>query len=268
MTSPQDTRIKTALITGASAGIGKSFCQVYAKAGYDLVLVARREDRLNELADALRKEHGVMTYVLARDLADPAAPAEICDWLDGQGIAIDALVNNAGYALSHSVMTTPLEDIKGFMQVLMTAPVELCHRLAPSMQDRGDGQIINVSSIAAWMPPIRGDIYCAAKSFLLNFSLGLGLEMKPFGVNVTALCPGFTVSEFHDVMGTRKSVSKLPRFLWMDADSVAQQGYEAVCEGKDVHTPGLVNQSASQFVAMLPTQVRQFLAKRQNIMDY
>lgn len=263
-----DMRVKTALITGASAGIGKSFAQLYAKNGFDLVLVARREDKLNEMAAQLKKEYGVMVYVIARDLADPQAPEAIVNSLREKGIQIHTLINNAGYALSQSVMASSLTDVKAFMQVLMTAPVELCHRLVPDMKDAGEGHIINVASIAAFMPPIKGDIYCAAKSFLLNFSLGMELELQDFGIHCTALCPGFTFSEFHDVMGTRKAVSKLPRFLWMDADEVAQQGYEAVCEGKSLHIPGRVNQGASQLLSMLPTQVKQFIAKRQNIMEY
>lgn len=268
MTVNENTSVKTALITGASAGIGKSFATLYAKKGYDLVLVARREDKLQELATALKKEHGVMAHVLAKDLADPQAPEEIDRWLQTKGIKINALINNAGYALSQSVMLSSLEDVKGFMQVLMIAPVELCHRLAPAMKEAGEGQIINVASIAAFMPPIKGDVYCAAKSFLLNFSLGLELELTPFGVHCTALCPGFTFSEFHDVMGTRKAVSKLPRFMWMGADEVAQQGYDAVVEGKSMQITGLVNQGASQLVSMLPPQVKQFIAKRQNLMEY
>jgi short-subunit dehydrogenase len=263
-----DNSVKTALITGASAGIGKSFATLYAQQGYDLVLVARREDKLQALASDLKKQHGVMVYVLPKDLADPQAPADITQWLEQQGITINALVNNAGYALSQTVTSTDLVDLKAFMQVLMSAPVELCHRLAPAMKAANAGHIINVASIAAFMPPIKGDIYCAAKSFLLNFSLGLELELKPFGVHCTALCPGFTFSEFHDVMGTRKAVSKLPRFMWMDADEVALQGYQAVCEGKSMHIPGIVNQGASQLVSMLPQQVKQFFAKRQNIMEY
>lgn len=263
-----DNSVKTALITGASAGIGKSFATLYAKKGFDLVLVARREDKLQALATELKKEHGVMVYVLARDLGEADAPAAITQWLQEKGIKIHTLVNNAGYALSQSVMSTALADVKAFMQVLMTSPVELCHRLVPDMQAAGEGHIINVASIAAFMPPIKGDIYCAAKSFLLNFSLGLDLELKPAGIHCTALCPGFTFSEFHDVMGTRKSVSKLPRFMWMDADEVAQQGYDAVCEGKSMHIPGRVNQGASQLVSMLPPQVKQFFAKRQSIMEY
>jgi len=263
-----DHNVKTALITGASAGIGKSFANLYAKNGFDLVLVARREDKLNELAVQLKKEHGVMVYVLARDLGDAQAPEAIAQWLQEKEIQIHTLINNAGYALSQTVMASELTDVKAFMQVLMTAPVELCHRLVPAMKEAGSGHIINVASIAAFMPPIKGDIYCAAKSFLLNFTLGLELELKPFGIHCTALCPGFTFSEFHDVMGTRKAVSRLPRFLWMDADEVAQQGYDAVCEGKSLHIPGRVNQGASQLVSMLPTPVKQFIAKRQNIMEY
>lgn len=263
-----DNSVKTALITGASAGIGKSFATLYARKGFDLVLVARREDKLQALATELKKEHGVMVHVIAQDLGDPEAPAAIVQSLDAKEIRIHTLINNAGYALSQTVMTSELADVKAFMQVLMTAPVELCHRLVPAMKLAGEGHIINVASIAAYMPPIKGDIYCAAKSFLLNFSLGLDLEVKSAGIHCTALCPGFTFSEFHDVMGTRKAVSKLPRFLWMDADEVAQQGYDAVCEGKSLHITGLVNQGASQLVSMLPTQVKQFIAKRQSIMEY
>ena len=148
-----DHNVKTALITGASAGIGKSFANLYAKNGFDLVLVARREDKLNELAAQLKKEHGVMVYVLAHDLGDAQAPEAIAQWLQEKEIQIHTLINNAGYALSQTVMASELTDVKAFMQVLMTAPVELCHRLVPAMKEAGSGHIINVASIAAFMPP-------------------------------------------------------------------------------------------------------------------
>ncbi len=257
---------QTALITGASAGIGKAFAHVFAKNGFDVVLVARRQDKLEQLADEIRKTHGQLAHVIALDLGNPDAPQQIFDFCETRQIQVDALVNNAGYALSGEFLETPWEEHRAFIQVLMTSVVHLTHLFSPGMRERGFGRIINLASVAAWAPQLKGNLYNAAKAFVLDFSQAADLELKPHGVHCTALCPGFTFSEFHDVMGNRKSVSRLPRFLWMTAEEVAQQGYDAVMEGKAVHINGLVNQGVSQVMAMLPPRVKEYLSKQQKIM--
>lgn len=257
---------KTALITGASAGIGKAFAHIFAKNGFDVVLVARRQDKLQALADDIKKTHGQLAYVIAADLGDPAAPQMIYDWCESNHVEIDALINNAGYGLNCEFLQAEWEEHRAFMQVMMTSVVHLTRLFSPGMKARGYGRIINLASIAAWAPQLKGNLYNAAKAFVLDFSQAIDLELKPDGVHCTALCPGFTFSEFHDVMGNRSSVSRLPKFLWMSADEVAQQGYDAVMEGKAVHVNGLVNQGVSQVMAMLPPRVKEFLSKQQRIM--
>lgn len=258
--------LKTALITGASAGIGKAFAHVFARNGFDVILVARRQDKLEELAQEIRKTHGQLAHVLPMDLSTPDAPQQLFDWCEANQLAVDALVNNAGYALNGEFLQLPWDEHRAFIQVMMTDVAHLTHLFAPGMKARGYGRIINLASIAAWAPQLSGNLYNAAKAFVLDFSQAVDLEFKPQGVHCTALCPGFTFSEFHDVMGNRSSVSRLPRFLWMTADEVAQQGFDAVMEGKAVHVSGLVNQGLSQVMAMLPPRVKEFLSKQQSIM--
>jgi hypothetical protein len=257
---------RTVLITGASAGIGKAFAHVFAKNGFDVVLVARRQDKLEALAGELKKTYGQLAWALPADLGDPAAPQQIFDWCQQQQIQVDALVNNAGYGLNCEFLEADWETHRAFMQVMMNSVVHLCHLFSPAMKASGYGRIINLASIAAWAPQLKGNLYNAAKAFVLDFSQALDLELKPHGVHCTALCPGFTFSEFHDVMGNRGSVSKLPKFLWMSADDVAQEGFDAVMEGKAVHINGLVNQGVSQVMAMLPPRVKEFLSKQQKLM--
>lgn len=260
------TQPRTVLITGASAGIGKAFAHQFARNGFDVVLVARRRDKLDAVAADIKKTHGQLAHVLTADLGDPAAPQALFDACTQQGLVIDALVNNAGYALNSGFLETPWEEHRAFLQVLNAGLVHLTWLFAQGMKERGYGRIINLASVAAFAPQLQGNLYGAAKSFVLDFSQAVDLELKPHGVHCTALCPGFTFSEFHDVMGTRKAVNRLPRFLWMTAEEVVQQGFDAVMEGKSVLVNGRVNQGVSQVLSMLPPQVKQYLAKQQKLM--
>ena len=257
---------KTVLITGASAGIGKELAHVFARHQFDVILVARRQDKLEAVAADIKQRYGQMAYVLTENLADPAAPQRIFDWCQEHKLAVDALVNNAGYALHSEFLEASWQSHLDFMQVLNISVVHLCHLFAPAMKERGYGRIINLASIAAWSPQLKGNLYGAAKSFIVDFSQAIDLELQPHGVHCTALCPGFTFSEFHDVMGTRGQVSKLPRFLWMTADEVAQEGFNAVMEGKSVHVTGRVNQGLTQVMSMLPSSVKHYLSKQQKVM--
>lgn len=264
--SDDNTLPKTALITGASAGIGKAFAQVFAKNGFDVILVARREDKLRALEKEIKQEYGQMAYVLTADLSDPASPQQIFDWCEQQQLAVDALINNAGYALHSDFLGSDWEIHRASIQVMNLSLVHLCHLFAPAMKQSGYGRIVNLASIAAWSPQLKGNLYGAMKSFVLDFSQALDLELHPSGVHCTAVCPGFTFSEFHDVMGTRSSVSKLPRFLWMTAEEVAQEGFDAVMEGKPVHVTGLLNQGLSHVMSAMPSSVKHYLSKRQKVM--
>ncbi len=218
-----------ALVTGASSGIGMEFCRQLAERGYHLVLVARRADRLHTLASELREQHGTASLVIPADLSAPNACAKIAHELQEAEIAVDFLVNNAGYGLPGRFTQPTWREHADFIQVMMTTVCELTWRLLPAMHQRGRGHVINVASVAGLVPGSEGHtLYGASKSFLIRFSESLALEGRHRGIRVSALCPGFTYSEFHDVSGTRDMMNRLPRFIWLQADDVVRYGIESV----------------------------------------
>ncbi len=253
------------LVTGASAGIGAAFARALAARGHDLVLVARRGDRLHALADALRERHGTRSTVLVADLADPSAPQQLCEALDSSGYAVDWLINNAGYGLPGTLVANPWQAHADFVQVMMTAPTELAWRLLPGMRARGHGRVINVASLAGFVPGTAGHtLYAASKAYLIKLSQSLALENRDAGVHVSALCPGFTWSEFHDVTGTREKMNAMPHFMWLTAEEVARQGIEAVERGAAVYVPGRVNRTIKAITELLPDRVALWLSHRQS----
>ncbi|MGE0040507.1 MAG: SDR family NAD(P)-dependent oxidoreductase [Vicinamibacterales bacterium] len=254
---------RTALVTGASAGIGRAFAEELARRGYGLVLTARRGDRLEALAAALGAAHGVPVTTIVEDLADPAAPARLVAAVGARGLAIDVLINNAGYGVPGRYAGTDWERQRDFLQVLVTAPAELAHRLLPGMLARRWGRIVNVASLAGLLPGVAGHtLYAASKALMVKFSESLALETAGAGVHVTALCPGFTYSEFHDVTGTRDQVSRLPRFMWLDAATVARQGCEAMARGVPVHVNGRINGAIATLARLLPQRLVWMLVRR------
>jgi short-subunit dehydrogenase len=259
----QEGRGRTALVTGASAGIGKAFAELLAERGYDLVLTARRADRLEALAAALSAAHGIRAVPLPANLADPAAPAALCEAVHQRGIAVDVLVNNAGYGVPGKYVRTTWQQQADFLQVLVTAVAELTHRLLPPMIERRWGRVVQVASLAALVPAAPGHtLYAASKAFLLKFTEALAPEVAPHGVHVTALCPGFTYTEFHDVTGTRAQVSTMPRWAWQDAREVVQAGYDAVMDGRSVVVPGRVNRTLAFGAKHLPGAVARAVVRR------
>ncbi len=247
------TPARTALVTGASAGIGKAIAGVFAGHGCDLVLTGRRADRLQEVARGLRAQHGCRVLVIAADLADPAAPARLYQDVTAAGITVDALVNNAGYGVPGKLTDTTWEDQRDLVQVMVMALAELTHRFLPGMIERRYGRIINVASVAGLVPPSAGHaLYGSSKSLVIKFSQSIALECLPYNVHVTALCPGFTYSEFHDVNGMRAQVSRLPAWMWMDAGTVARQAYDAVMAGHVVYVTGGVNRAIVLLTRYLP----------------
>jgi hypothetical protein len=264
MTHPKDGAGRTALVTGASAGIGVALARVFAEHGFDIVVTARREDRLRAVADEIRSRFGVQATTLAADLADPAAPDHIFEELQRRGVKVDALVNNAGYGVAGKLARSDWPTHRAFLDVMVTAVVHLTHLFEPGMTERAYGRIVNVSSLAGLIPGSAGHtLYGAAKSFLIKFSESLALEHVGDGVNVSALCPGFTYSEFHDVLGNRSLVSKLPSYMWMDAETVARQGYAAVMSGQIVCVPGAVNQAVASVTKLVPQPIALLLMRRQ-----
>lgn len=255
---------RTALVTGASAGIGTALARVFAEHGFGVVLTARRVDRLRKLSDEIARDFGVPTSVVTADLADPEAPRRIFEETERRGLRIDALVNNAGYGVPNYFRNKPWPVHAEFIQVMVTAVVHLTHLYEAGMTERRYGRIINVSSLAALVPGSAGHtLYSAAKSFLVKFSESLALEHRGDGVHVTALCPGFTFSEFHDVVGNRAAVSRLPSILWMQAEPVARGAYAAVMAGDAVYVPGLVNTAIASVMKVVPEPLALALVGRQ-----
>lgn len=221
--------VRWAMVTGASAGIGAEFCRQLAAQGYQLVLVARREDKLKAIADELRDSFGARSLVIAADLSEKSASEAIVEKLAQEHVDIEFLVNNAGYGLPGSFHVPGWQEHEDFIQVLLTAVCELTWRLLPGMRERGRGYIVNVASVAGLVSPTAGHtLYGATKSFLIRFSQSLAQENADAGVRVCALCPGFTYSEFHDVNGTREMVSQLPDFLWLQAGDVVADAMRAM----------------------------------------
>jgi short-subunit dehydrogenase len=247
---------RLALVTGASSGIGAALARVYASHGYDLALTARRADRLHALADEVRLRHGVESLVIPADLALPQAPDQILAEIESKGRLIDALVNNAGYGLSGVYASTSWRDQQAFLQVLVTAVCELTRKTLPGMLDRSFGRIVNVASLAGLVPGAPGQtLYGPAKAFVVRFSQALHLETQGSGVHVSALCPGLTYSEFHDVAGSRARVSdQAPAWIWLGADEVAQAGYEAAEANRPICVPGAPNKAIAALAKFIPDE--------------
>lgn len=250
---------KTALVTGASSGIGKAFAELLAAKGYGLILTARRRDRLEALAADLEHRHGVPTQIVVADLADPDASARIVEQLSGA--KVDFLVNNAGYGVPGSYTAVPWADHQAFIQVMVTAVCDLTYRIVPGMVDRGWGRVINIASVAGMVPaPAGHTLYGASKAFLIRFSEALAAENGSKGVHVTAVCPGFTYSEFHDVTGTRDKMNSVPGLMWLDAPRVAREGYDAVMAGDSVVVNGRIYRILLWLNGVLPRRLARWVS--------
>ena len=221
----------TALVTGATAGIGHSFAQQLAARGDDLVLVARDSARLDAVAKELRSAHGIEVEVLAADLADRAGMATVEARLADRARPVDLLVNNAGFGLKNRFLDNTADDETAMLEVLVTAVLRLSHAALGAMAERGHGGIINVSSVAAFLP--RGT-YSASKAWVNSFSEWAHLEYKSRGVQVMALCPGFTKTEFHQRMQVRRGDG----FMWLDADQLVRTSLEDFEKGRAYSIPG------------------------------
>ncbi len=218
---------KLALITGASSGIGEAFAGAYAKRGCDLVLVARRLERLEKLAARLTSQYGIKCIPVRCDLSQILATDELRIRLQRDGLAPDILINNAGYSIARTFAATDWSEQRDFLEVSVIAPAALTHALLPKMIEKGWGRIINVASIAAFSPGAKGHtLYPAAKSFLIKMSQSLSAEVREKGINVTALCPGQTESEFADANGTRDVIARA-RMWTQTAASVVESAIRA-----------------------------------------
>jgi len=247
-----------ALVTGASSGIGAAIAREYARRGTPLVLVARRAERLEALASELSGT--VSCVVIPADLADPGAPARLFAETQARGLFIETLVNNAGYGVPGRYLSANWKTHADFLQVLMTSVAELSHLYLPAMEAAGRGRILNVASLAGLVPASAGHtLYGATKLWLIRFSESLDQEMRKHGVHVTALCPGMTYTEFHDVNGMREKVSKLPKLLWLSSEEVARIGVDAVESGKARVVSGRANRIITTLSKYLPDAVARAL---------
>jgi uncharacterized protein len=256
-----------ALITGASAGIGAEYARQMAAAGYDLALTARRRDRLDELAAELGRDHGAECLVIPADLADPQAPQAIVAAIEQAGRVTEVLVNNAGYAVAGFFNQADWNEHQRFLQVMVTAVTELSYRVLPGMRELGRGGIINVASLAGIVPGSSGHtLYAAVKSYMIALSESLAMENARSGLCIQALCPGFTYSEFHDVVGTRDIVSKMPNHMWMKADEVVAISLARFGDPKApvMLVPGRFNRFIAMLARKLPYRVAFALVRRRS----
>ncbi len=252
--------LKTALVTGASSGIGRELAKVLAEEGHDVVLVARRRERLEELARELAARHGVSARAIAKDLEDPAGPAEIFAELEAERIAVDILVNDAGLGVYGRFWETDLARQLALIQVNLTALTALTARFLPGMVARGRGRIVNVSSTAAFQPGPYMAVYYATKAYVLSFSEALAEELAGSGVTVTALCPGPTVTEFQEGAGIEDTwLFRGP--LVMDAAVVARAGWAGARRGKRIVVPGLGNKLLRETVRFSPRRLVTVVAR-------
>lgn len=250
-----------ALITGASSGIGAAIAREYARRGKPLVLTARRADRLQDLAQELAQT--VPCEVIVADLAERDAPQKIYAQTQALGLFVDTLVNNAGYGVPGRYLARDWPIHHDFLQVMIVAVAELTHLYLPAMEAAGRGRILNVASLAGLLPASAGHtMYGATKAWMIRFSASLAAETRPRGVHVTALCPGLTYSEFHDVNGMREKVSGLPRWLWQTSDEVAKIGVEAVETGRTRVVTGRANQAMGVVAKYLPDSLLRAMISR------
>ena len=259
---------KLMLITGASAGIGEEFAKQYAALGWDVALTARRADRLEKLARDLEEKYKISTIVISQDLARANSVDTILKEIKETGRHIDGVVNNAGYGLPGTFFNTKWKDQAAFLRVLYSAPIELNHKVLPGMAERGFGRIINVASLAGFTPGSNGHtLYASVKSGMIKFSESINAEAKAAGhedVHCTALCPGFTWSEFHDVNGTRERSNEMPDWMWMEAEPVVEAGIDACERGYPVVVPGAVNKGLAALSKVLPDPLGRMVMDRQS----
>lgn len=242
----------TALVTGASSGIGEIFARELASKKTDLVLVARSQDKLDQLATELSSKYKIKTLVIAQDLTEVQARQLVFDTVQAQGLTIDLLINNAGFGDYGAFSDRPLSKQLAMVQLNISAVVELTGLFLPLMQQRGDGAIINLSSIAGFQPIPYMSVYAATKAFILNFSEALWVENKDLGVRILAVCPGPTESKFYDRADFPDNATGLNGMTMASAEKVVQESLKALDKGQSTLVAGGF---ANQIIVNLPRLV-------------
>jgi len=246
---------KLALVTGATSGIGAAFARQLAKRGYDLIVVARDAPRLAASAKDLSATHGNSVDPLPADLATEAGMDAVAARLTDPARPVDLLVNNAGLSLNKSFLRTAIGEEEQLLAVNVRAVMRLAHAVIPLMVERRSGAVINVSSVSGFGAVMPGSTYPASKAWVTNFSESLNLAVKQSGVRVQALCPGYTRTEFHQRQGI--DTTKMPNWMWLDADSVARHSLRDLAKGKAVSVPALRYKVAVFAMRHLPKGITQ-----------
>lgn len=245
--APYDGRMGTACVTGATSGLGTEFCWQLAAAGHDLILVARRERELNELAEQLRQIAGVQAEVLVADLGNREQLERVCARLESDEAPVGLLVNNAGYALGEAFVDNSLDAECAALDVMVCAPMILAHYATRAMRDRGRGAVLNVASLAA---ETGAGTYSAHKAWIRAFTEGLSEELRGTGVTVTAVCPGPVHTNFFDAAGV--DMSDAPQWLWAQPEQVVSDALDAVRWGRVLVVPTLPAKVAMAAMRVMP----------------
>ncbi len=257
--SDTPSRPGTALVTGATAGIGAAFARRLAAAGHDLVLVARDEKRLRATSRSLAETHRVAVEVLPADLTTETGLATVEARLADSSAPVDLLVNNAGMSLNRSFIDSTVEGEERLLRLNVVAVMRLAHAALPGMVARRRGGIINVSSAAAFVAVMPGSTYPATKAWVNSFSESLALAVRPFGVRVVALCPGYVRTEFHQRAGIE--TSGIPGWLWLDADAVAAAGLRALARDRVVRVVDWRYRAALRIGRLVPRALVRRIAR-------
>ncbi len=257
MALPEPAPDRTCLVTGASSGIGVEIARILAERGQGVTLVARREGRLRDLAQALTAAHGIRAEVVPADLSDLDARAGLVDAVDDLGLTVEVLVNNAGFSTMGPVRASDPEAEVRMIRTDVEAPAHLCSLFVPGMADRGRGAVLNVASTAAFQPLPGQAGYGGSKAFLLSYTNALRAELAGTGVSVTTLCPGPVATGFGQAAGLSddETAGSLPGFMWVDAHDVARAAVEGLDAGRRVVIPGPANRVGAAAGYLVPRKV-------------
>ena len=256
-----DLSDRTALVTGASSGIGKEIAELYASKGCNLVITARREEFLQKIKVELEERYSVVVNTIIEDLSDINSAERIYNYCISNDLSVDILVNNAGYGLLNTFDKISLKQHVDFVNVLSTSVVTLTHSFLSGMLDREFGRIINISSISGLTSPANasGGMYGGVKSMVIKFSEGIHKEYSHKNVYCCAVCPGFTHTEFHENMKEFKN--SIPSFMWMTSKEVAKEAYEASMQGKELYVNGFFNRFLLFVMHILPKWLNNLYVK-------
>lgn len=252
---------KWVLVTGASSGIGKAFVELLSGEGFNVVLLARNTEKLLAVEKEINSRFSVETYVMSYDLGKNNSPSKIVQELSKNGIEIFGLVNNAGYGDLNTFMNSDFSVSQQQINSMLVSVTELCYLLGQNMKANKEGWIINVASLAAFTPNLPGLIYNGIKSYVVNFTEALHLEMLAYNVKCLAVCPGLTTTNFPKAMNAEALFAKAPKFRWMSAEQVVKESYESMLKGKSVIVPGKMNRFLTTFYNIVPFTVKKEMGR-------